>query len=47
MGGVLRSLLVLVVAAVSWAYHYDPAYLAYNLNTNKTASTPTEYWGQR
>ena len=49
MAGAARCLVLLIAVAVSWVsgYHYDPAYLAYNLNTNKTATTPTEYWGQR
>lgn len=29
------------------SYHYDPKYLAYNLNVNQTARHPTNYWGER
>ena len=47
MASLLRSLLALGFAVLGCAYHYDPAYLAYNLNTNKTATSPVEYWGQR
>lgn len=28
-------------------YRYDPEYVAYNLNTNRTARAPIDYWGQR
>ncbi|UZJ55651.1 hypothetical protein CBS101457_004971 [Exobasidium rhododendri] len=28
-------------------YRYDPEYIAYNLNTNRTARDPTDYWGER
>jgi alpha-1,3-glucan synthase len=29
------------------AYRYDPDYVAYNLNTNQTARSPIDYWGER
>jgi alpha-1,3-glucan synthase len=47
MASLVQLILSLVFATASWAYHYDPAYLAYNLNTNQTARAPTDYWGQR
>lgn len=28
-------------------YHYDLDYIAYNLNTNRTARDPVDYWGER
>jgi alpha-1,3-glucan synthase len=28
-------------------YRYDPDYVAYNLNTNRTAKQPIDYWGER
>lgn len=30
----------------SGAYRYDAAYTQYNLNQNKTALNPTDYWGE-
>lgn len=47
MAGPIHLLTLLIAAACSWAYHYDPAYIAYNLNANRTARSPTDYWGQR
>ena len=37
--------LLLFVAKVS-TLHYDPSQSAYNINTNQTASSPIDYWGQ-
>lgn len=36
-----------VVLSVAHAYRYDPAYVAYNLNTNQTAHSPIHFWGSR
>ena len=40
-----------ILTLLSWktaeAYRYDPEYVAYNLNTNRTAREPINYWGQR
>lgn len=35
------------LAASVRAYRYDPLYIAYNLNTNKSAIDPTHYSGSR
>lgn len=39
------SLLLLSTTLVS-ALRYDPTYSEYNLNQNKTATNPLDYWGQ-
>lgn len=39
--------LVLFFLISTTAYKYDPNYIAYNLNTNRTAREPIDYWGQR
>ncbi|KAI1614097.1 hypothetical protein EDD36DRAFT_417944 [Exophiala viscosa] len=31
---------------ISYAYRYDPAYVQWNLNQNKTAVNPLDYWGE-
>ena len=38
-------ILLLIVSQVC-ALHYDPSQIAYNLNTNKTADGPIDYWGE-
>ena len=41
-------LLVALLAPISVdSLQFDPAYIAYNLNTNRTAQSPLSYWGQR
>jgi alpha-1,3-glucan synthase len=49
MGFLLFTVLCVVLSAalLTRAYRYDPAYVAYNLNTNRTARVPTDYWGER
>jgi hypothetical protein len=42
----LKALLLLSFAVLSSSYRYDPAYLQYNVNENKTATDPISYWGQ-
>ena len=32
--------------SITSAYRYDPAYVQYNLNENKTAVDPLDYWGE-
>ena len=36
----------LLVASTVCALRYDPAQIAYNVNTNQTANDPTDYWGE-
>ena len=40
--GIIVTAFILSVTAL----RYDPAQVAYNLNTNETAVEPVEYWGQ-
>ena len=40
------GLLLVLLAATSTALKYDPDYEQYNLNTNKTATDPLDYWGE-
>ena len=40
------GLLLSLLASNSAAWPYDEALIDYNLNENKTAQTPTDYWGQ-
>ncbi|KAG7294144.1 hypothetical protein NEMBOFW57_004212 [Staphylotrichum longicolle] len=42
----LQSFLVTLFAASTFALPYIPEYEAYNLNQNKTATSPLEYWGE-
>lgn len=42
----LQSFLVTLFAASTFALPYIPEYEAYNLNQNKTAASPLEYWGE-
>jgi alpha-1,3-glucan synthase len=37
--------LLLLVATVC-ALHFDSSQIAYNINTNKTAKNPLDYWGE-
>lgn len=30
-----------------YSFHYDPSFVAYNLNTNRTAHSPINFWGER
>ena len=50
MGMMFRSsviaLFLLSSSLLSNAYHYDPAYVQYNLNTNQTATNALDYWGE-
>jgi alpha-1,3-glucan synthase len=43
--GVLRVLFFVLCFTAS-ALRYDPAYVQYNLNENKTATNPIDYWGE-
>ncbi|KAH8691393.1 alpha-1,3-glucan synthase Ags2 [Talaromyces proteolyticus] len=40
------GLLLALLAPASFAWPYDEDLVDYNLNENKTASTPADYWGQ-
>ena len=40
------AFLLLLLAATSTALKYDPAYLGHNLNQNKSATHPVDYWGE-
>lgn len=42
----LVALSLLSFSYLSNAYRYDQAYLDYNLNQNKTAIDPLDYWGE-
>jgi hypothetical protein len=43
-----RSLLTLVsLTTFVHGMKYDSSWTSYNLNTNRTADTPLDYWGQR
>lgn len=44
---IIRLIVLLLLSAFGLAYHYDPDFVAYNLNTNKSAEDPNHYWGQR
>jgi alpha-1,3-glucan synthase len=41
----LASGLVSLLVTTVTAWPYDEAYLDYNINTNKTATNPADYWG--
>lgn len=44
-----RALAVTALALLAgWtaAFPYDPAQVAFNLNQNRTATDPAQYWGQ-
>ncbi|CRG86853.1 alpha-1,3-glucan synthase [Talaromyces islandicus] len=43
---VAAKLLLALLASKSAAWPYDEGLTSYNLNENKTAKTPTDYWGQ-
>ena len=43
---IFSAFLVTLVAVRSSAYRYDPAYADYNLNQNKDAVDPLDYWGE-
>ncbi|KAJ5951190.1 Glycosyl transferase family 1 [Penicillium vulpinum] len=45
MKWLLASGLVSLLATTVTAWPYDEAYLDYNLNQNKTATDPADYWG--
>ncbi|KAI2704711.1 CAZyme family GH13 [Penicillium roqueforti] len=45
MKWLLTSGLVSLLAKTVTAWPYDEAYLDYNLNENKTATNPADYWG--
>ncbi|KAJ5158949.1 Glycosyl transferase family 1 [Penicillium coprophilum] len=45
MKWLLASGLISLFATTVTAWPYDEAYLDYNLNTNKTATNPADYWG--
>ncbi|KAI9741677.1 MAG: Cell wall alpha-1,3-glucan synthase ags1 [Cirrosporium novae-zelandiae] len=38
--------LLAVAVSCTYALRYDSAYTSYNLNQNKTATDPTDYWGE-
>ena len=44
--GIVWFVLLSVFLSFSQAYRYDPAYVDYNLNQNKLATNPLEYWGE-
>ena len=39
-------LLTTTFLLLSEAYRYDPSYTEYNINQNKTAVDPLDYWGE-
>jgi alpha-1,3-glucan synthase len=47
MAALLALALILLITRATQAYRYDPAYIAYNLNTNRSAREPINYWGER
>ena len=38
--------IVALFSAIPAAFKYDPAYIQYNLNENKTAVDPVDFWGE-
>ncbi|KZF22864.1 glycosyltransferase family 5 protein [Xylona heveae TC161] len=46
MLGTSLSILLALLIPVSHSLRYDPAYEDWNLNTNKTAIDPLDYWGE-
>jgi alpha-1,3-glucan synthase len=46
MKWLLASGLISLFATTATSWPYDEAYLDYNLNENKTATNPAEYWGE-
>ena len=47
MGATILSFLtVILFTASTFSLPYIPEYEAYNLNQNKTAKTPLDYWGE-
>lgn len=43
---VVAQVLLALLVSKSTAWPYDEDLTSYNLNENKTAKTPTDYWGQ-
>jgi alpha-1,3-glucan synthase len=43
---VAANLLLALLASKAVAWPYDEDLTSYNLNENKSAKTPTDYWGQ-
>lgn len=41
----LLSLLLALLPSVTLALRYDPQHVGFNLNENKTATDPLDYWG--
>ena len=41
-----QGLVVSLFSAAALALRYDPQEVLYNVNTNKTATDPLDYWGQ-
>ncbi|PWN31216.1 alpha-1,3-glucan synthase [Meira miltonrushii] len=37
----------LYLTQIVFTFHYDPDFVAYNLNTNRTAHSPINFWGER
>ena len=46
MGPGILSVFSLVFCYTATALKYDPAFSQYNLNENKTATNPLDYWGE-
>jgi alpha-1,3-glucan synthase len=46
MGRVSLGILSAVLCFTATALKYDPNYAQYNLNENKTATNPLDYWGE-
>ena len=46
MGSQEWSRILLFFVATVYALRYDPSQVAYNINTNQTANTPINYWGE-
>jgi alpha-1,3-glucan synthase len=44
--GIVYFALLSVFVFLSQAYRYDLEYVDYNLNQNKLATLPLEYWGE-
>lgn len=45
-GGCDAAFLLLLHIAITTALPYDPEQVGYNLNENKSAVNPTDYWGE-
>lgn len=46
MWGSTEIVFLVALLPSCFALRYDPAQVAFNLNENKTATDPTQYWGE-